>query len=369
MIYNDSLLYKIAFGSVKGMTYRLATDLIGRIGSEEVFFSASTESLKSLLGFDNKILDRSYRDEVLEAAKRELDFVEANKVDILYFDNQEQYPQRLRECDDAPPLLYALGKCNMNRTHVISVVGTRHATLYGIGFIKELIEDIGKRLPDTIIVSGLAYGIDVNAHKESLKNNVPTAAVLAHGLSTIYPSANRGVAAEMVKKGGLLLTDYPHDARIHRPNFLARNRIVAGLSDCTVVVESAEKGGAIVTAEIASNYNRDVFALPGRANDTYSRGCNRLISQNRASLIQDPEDLFNLMGWKYLEIEEEQKLFYQPTEEEQKILDFLEKRGEGQLNRISVETGLPIHKLMGVLVDMEFKHLIVNHPGGIYRKS
>lgn len=366
---DDALLYRIAFGSVKGMTYRLASDLIGRLGSEELFFTAKTEALKSLLGFDNKIFDRGYRQEVMEQAKRELDFVEANKIRILYFTDPDNYPQRLRECDDAPSLLYALGECDMNRRHVISIVGTRHATLYGVGFVKDLIETIGRRLPETVVVSGLAYGIDVNAHKESLKNDVPTAAVLAHGLSSIYPSVHRQVAADMVKSGGSLLTDYPHDARIHRANFLARNRIVAGLSDCTLVVESAEKGGAIVTAGIASSYNRDVFALPGRSNDMYSRGCNRMICQNKAALVQDPDDLFNQMGWEALEDNREQKLFYQPTEEEQRVLDFLEERGEGQLNRISVDTGLPIHRLMGLLVDMEFKHLIVNHPGGIYRKA
>lgn len=359
-------LYKVAFASLKGMTCRFGRDMLGHLGSEELFFTASTSQLKSVLGFDNKILEKGYREEVLEKAKRECEFIDHHNIKTFYF-NSPDYPARLLECDDAPAILYGIGNECFNAAHVISIVGTRHATVYGIGFVKELVEALARQLDDVAVISGLAYGIDVSAHKESLKNGVPTIGVLAHGLDSIYPAAHRNVAATIVKSNGMLLTEYGHDSPVHRGNFLARNRIVAGLADCTLVVESAEKGGAMITARIASGYNRDVFALPGRITDQYSRGCNRLISTNVASLVQTPEDLMTLMGWEMKNKgTEDVKLFYQPTPEEQKILDFLTKNGEGFINRISVETGMPIHRLMGLLVDMEFKGLIVNQPGGMY---
>lgn len=366
---DDKLLYRIAFASIKGMTYKFAVDLLGRLGEEELFFTATTSALKALLGFDNKILERGYRDSVLEEARRELEFVKANNVKVFYFDDNEEYPQRLAECDDAPPLLYGLGDCDLNAAHVVSVVGTRHATVYGIGFVKELVEELKKKRPDTLVVSGLAYGIDVTAHREALRNGMDTAAVLAHGLSTIYPSAHRNVAVEMVKNHGILLTDYRHNAPMHRANFIARNRIVAGLSDCTLVVESAEKGGAIITANIASGYGRDVFALPGRRSDTYSRGCNRLIATNRASLLQSCDELLEAMGWESEETDDEpqKELFHQLSDDELKVVGFLEKHGEGYLNRIAVDAAIPMHRLMGLLIDMEFKGIVVSLPGGLYR--
>lgn len=369
MLADDKLLYRIAFASIKGMTYKFAVDLLGRLGEEELFFTASTSALKALLGFDNKILDRTYRDSVLEEARRELEFVKANNVEVFYFCDNGKFPQRLAECDDAPAILYGLGNVDLNVQHIISVVGTRHATVYGIGFVKELIEEIKRKRPDTMVVSGLAYGIDVAAHKESLRNGLSTVAVLAHGLSTIYPSVHRNVAVEMVKNNGMLVTDYRHDAPMHRSNFIARNRIVAGMADCTIVVESAEKGGAMITAEIASGYNRDVFALPGRISDTYSRGCNRLIATNHASLLQSCDTLLDAMGWESeeTELDRQPQLFHQLSDDELKVVGFLEKNGEGFLNRIAVDAGIPMHRLMGLLIDMEFKGLIVSIPGGIYR--
>lgn len=350
------------------MTYPLAVDLLGRLGSEELFFTATTSQLKAQMGIDSKLFDRSYRDEVLEQSKRELDFVKDNNIGLYYFTDEEKYPFRLAECDDAPAMLYGLGESHLNDAHVISIVGTRHATMYGIGFVKELLAALSQTCPDIVVVSGLAYGIDVAAHRESLSHKIPTVGVLAHGLSTIYPQAHRNIAANMVRENGMLITDYRHTDKVSKWNFLARNRIVAGLADCTLVVESAEKGGAMVTARIASEYNRDVFALPGRNTDVYSRGCNRLISQNHACLIQTPDDILDFMNWEKKEVtEKESEIFYRPTPDEKKILDFLTDKGEGFVNRISVETGIPMHRLMGMLVDMEFKGLIVNYPGGIYK--
>lgn len=365
---DSQLLYRVAFGSLKGMNCRLAAELLARTGSEEIFFTTATSQLKSLLGFDNRLLEKDYRDEVLEQARRELDFIKNNNVKVIYFTDEEAFPHRLTECDDAPALLYGIGENTLNSTHVISIVGTRHATVYGVGFVKELIEHLSRVLKDVVIVSGLAYGIDVSAHQESLRNGLPTVGVLAHGLSMIYPAMHRAIAAKMATTNGLLLTDYRHDASISKGNFVARNRIVAGLADCTIVVESAEKGGAMITADIASGYSRDVFALPGRVSDQYSRGCNRLINENKALLIQSPDDILEFMGWEVNSTESsDPKLFYQPTPEEQKIIEFLERNGDAFINRISVDTGVPMHRLMALLVDMEFKGLILNQPGGLYR--
>lgn len=363
----SELTYKIAFGSLKGMNFQLASELLSRVGSEQNFFSASHDSLKSILGFDSKLLDNDYRREILEKAVEETAFVDDNKINIIYF-TDDDYPQRLKECDDAPALMYSLGNCDVNSNHVISIVGTRHATPYGIHFISELVEEISRRLPNTIIVSGLAYGVDITAHKEALNHKLSTVAVLAHGLSTIYPAPHRSVAVEMIRKNGMLLTEYSHVAKMNRGNFIARNRIVAGLSECTVVVESGIKGGAMITANIANSYNRDVFALPGRNSDLYSQGCNHLITENMATLIQNLDDLVMAMRWETKPIEKEQpKLVINLSEEEQKVVDFLKDTGEGNINRISVETGLKIHRLVSLLVDMEFKGLLLAYPGGLYR--
>ena len=296
-----------------------------------------------------------------------MDFINSHNINVFYFTDVENFPSRLCECDDAPILLFGLGTPTFNCPHVVSIVGTRHATVYGTGFVKDFITELSNSLEGLMVVSGLAYGIDVEAHRQSLECNVPTTAVVAHGLSTIYPAAHRNIAAKMVKEGGMILTDYRHDARIMPANFLARNRIVAGMADCTIVVESAIKGGAMTTAHIASAYNRDVFALPGRNTDKYSAGCNRLIAENSAMLIQQPTDIIEFMGWETTKQNQRDSLFYQPTPEEQAIIDFLTTNGDGFINRIAVATGISIHRLMGLLVDMEFKGLVVNQPGGLYR--
>lgn len=353
---------------LKGMTLKTGENILARVGSEKNFFDSSRSSLSALLGFDSKLLDESYRTDVLRAAENEMDFVKANNLTVIYFRHDENYPARLADCDDAPVLLYALGECDLNNSHVISVVGTRHATPYGIGFVKELIVELSEKIPGVLIVSGLAYGIDIAAHREALLNKLPTVAVLAHGLSTIYPAAHRKTAVEMVRNHGMLLTDYPHSARMHRGNFIARNRIVAGLSEALVVVESAEKGGAIITANIASSYDREVFALPGRISDTYSRGCNRLVNENKAALVQSCDDLIKAMGWKAVDIvENEKRLFENLSPEEEKVVLFLQSNGEAQINRMAVELDMRMHRLMGVLVDMEFKGLILSYPGALYR--
>lgn len=363
----NDILYNIAFANIKGITPRLAEEILSRIGDKSLFFSMPESNLAAVLGFKSKILERAYRDSILEKAKKELDFINTHSITVTAY-NDATYPERLRQCDDAPMILYSIGDCNLNSRHMIGVVGTRHATPYGIDFVINLVKGISEKLDDTVIVSGLAYGIDITAHRAALHNNIPTAAVLAHGLNTIYPASHRNTAAEIARSGGTLVTDYMSQDHMHKGNFLARNRIVAGLCDCLVVAESAEKGGALVTARIATAYNRDVAALPGRTSDKYSAGCNHLIASNVATLIQSDNDLIEMMNWTAKPAEGDQKsLPLELSPEEEAVIDRLRESGEDNINHMCVALGIPMHRLMPILVDMEFKNLILPYPGGKYR--
>lgn len=363
-------LYKIAFSCLKGTNLRLAKELLSRCGSEEAFFTATEQQLSAINSCRNSLFSQSYRDSVMQMASCEKDFIESNHVKTLYFTDSD-YPQRLLECDDAPVLLYGLGDFNLNSRHIISIVGTRHATPYGNDFVRNLIKSLSERLEDFVIVSGLAYGIDVAAHRAALDFGVPTVGVLAHGLNTIYPAQHRNTATAMVRLAGSgLLSDYRSQDALHKGNFVARNRIVAGLCDCTIVVESAEKGGALITAGIAEAYHRDVFALPGRISDRYSKGCNKLIKDNVAGLINSADDLVEAMQWHVKPVEGQQNtLQVEISPVEESILDYLRQRGEGSINTMCVELNIPINKIMTLLVDMEFKNLLIPYPGGKYRPA
>ncbi len=361
------ITYRIAFASLRGITRTLAGELLARIGSEEAFFSATERQLACVMGFNNRLLSQSYRDEVLEKARIETDFVKRNNVRLYYFTDAD-FPSRFIDCDDAPVILYSLGSCNLNASHIVSIVGTRHATPYGIDFTTRLVEELSATIDDLVIVSGLAYGIDIAVHRAALNCGIPTIAVLAHGLNTIYPATHRNTAADIIRQNGMLLTDYRSIDTIHKGNFIARNRIVAALSDCLVVSESAEKGGALITANIASGYNRDVFALPGRISDRYSAGCNRLIANNIAGLIQSASDLATAMRWHVKAIEGNQsEMFPSLTNEEQSVIDYLTGHDDATINQLCVALNYPIARLMALLIDMEFKGLILTFPGGRYR--
>jgi DNA processing protein len=319
------------------------------------------------MGCRSRLMDDTLRREALETGEREAAFISSSRVRPVYFTDHD-YPARLDGCDDAPAMLYAIGDTDLNDCRVVSVVGTRNATPYGLKFVDNLIRDLAQKVENVIIVSGLAYGTDVAAHRQAMAAGLPTVGVLAHGLTTIYPAVHRNVAADMVNHGGMLLTEYRSDAAVHRGNFLARNRIVAGLSDCVVVAESATKGGALVTAKIAAGYDRDVFALPGRVNDEYSAGCNRLIIDNVASMATSADDIINFMGWPMRPQEGQQSgLKLELSAEQLMVVDYLKRKGEAMLNKMSVDLDRPIAKLMALLVDMEFDGLVVNLPGGRYR--
>lgn len=366
---DSELTYRIAFSSLRSLTPALAATVLDRVGSEENFFALTESQLSAAMGFTNRLFRSSTRAEALSAARTEADFIASNSISAIYF-RDDNYPQRLLECDDAPLMLYGLGDCDLNRSRFISIVGTRHATAYGVDFTERLVSDLADMLPEKpVVVSGLAYGIDITAHRAALKAGLPTIAVLAHGLNTLYPSQHRSVAVEMVRNGGMLLTDYRSSTPVHKGNFLARNRIVAGLADVLVVAESASKGGALVTARLASGYNRDVFALPGRTSDKYSAGCNSLIAGNVAGLVTSASDLCSRMGWPTVETPpaSQPSLFPELTPEEETIMAVLAERGESSLPELSSRIDLPVPRLMATLIDMEFRSIIINIPGGRYR--
>ena len=363
------ILYRMAFAGIRGMGVELAQRLLDVVDSEKEFFAMSDSDLKSITRSSSKVWERAHRDEMLRKAERELEFVESKNIKVLYFTDAD-FPQRLLNASDAPVLLYTIGSCDLNAKHVISIVGTRRSTHYGATFCDKLVEGLSLLLDnDLVIVSGLAYGTDINAHRAALKYGIPTVGVQACGLNKIYPANHRNDAAHMVQQGGAVVSDYTSQDVIHSVNFLARNRIIAALSDCTVVVESAVKGGSLVTANIAASYSRDVFTVPGRVNDEFSKGCNRLIMNNQAAAITCAEDLLKAMRWESKLVPEKAKeleLFPQLTKEEQTVVDTLRNQGDLHINDLAGLMALPIYRLMAILVELDTKGVIATLPGCRY---
>ncbi|MBW6536740.1 MAG: DNA-processing protein DprA [Mariniphaga sp.] len=366
MAHNE-LFYKIALSMVSGIGGVLARNLVAYTGSAQQVFSESFKALVKIPGIGEVNAKRIRNNGVFEKAEKELEFIQKYKIDVRFY-TDKNYPRRLKPCPDAPIILYSKGKMNLDEQRVVSIVGTRNATEYGKTICEQLIQGFAERNYPVLVVSGLAYGIDIHAHKMALKYNVPTIGVVGHGLDKIYPSLHADTARKMLENGGLL-SDFPSGTKIDPPNFIRRNRIIAGLADATIVIESAEKGGALITAEIASSYNRDVFAFPGRVDETWSRGCNRLIRLSGASLIQDIDDLEFFMGWETTEKEKvvQSSLFLDLTPDEEKVVELLKNEGELFIDQISAELKMPGSKVSALLLNMEFKNLLVALPGKMYR--
>lgn len=369
---DEVLKYRMAFAAIRGMGIDLAQKLLDVLPDEAAFFAASGDELQRLLQSRSKISDSGYRRKLLDMAEEEIRFIRDNGINVTYFTDSD-FPARLLNAPDAPILLYSKGRCDLNRSKVVSIVGTRNASPYGTRLCETIVADLAAAFKDDlIVVSGLAYGIDIAAHRAALHEGVATVGVLAHGLNTLYPAMHRSTANEMVKSGGALLTDYTSHDRICRANFLARNRIVAALADCTIVVESAEKGGAMVTAGIASSYNRDVFALPGRTTDQYSAGCNRLINRNVASLVTSGDDIIKAMQWEPATnaggTARQRELFPELTDDEEPAYQFLKKHNGDpvHINTIYTTLQIPMSQLLGLLIDLEFKGLVTALPGNRY---
>jgi DNA processing protein len=363
---DQDLFYKIALSLIPGIGSVLARNLLARLGRVEQVFSESFKSLKKIPGI-GEINARRIKDEsVYIQAEKELKFIKKYNIQVSFF-TDKSYPRRLRSCIDAPVILYCRGNMDLNWPKVLCIVGTRNATTYGKEICGQLIKNISGRGHKIIIISGLAYGIDIHVHKMSLKYGIPTVGILGHGLDRLYPSLHSDTAKKMLKSGGLV-TEFPSRTKIDPSNFIRRNRIIAGLSDATVVVESAEKGGALVTADIASSYNRDVFTFPGRVTDTYSRGCNKLIRYNEANLIQGIEDLEYFMGWESTDNTEylQTEMFVDLIPEEIKIIELLKKSDRLFIDQISSELGMPGSKVSALLLELECKNIISALPGKLY---
>src|SRR5690554_2364941 len=342
-----------------------ARTLMQAMGSEEAIFKGDIRRLESIPRVSRRLIQEIRHPEVLRSAEKELAFIEKNRLRLLFF-TDEGYPNRLKECIDAPVLLYAKGNTDFNREKTISIVGTRDSTRYGQGFCDAFVKEIAGAFPDVQIVSGLAYGIDICAHRAALKNGLSTVAVLAHGLDRIYPRLHRQTAVEMLENGALL-TEFPSQTNPDKHNFVRRNRIVAGMSDAVIVVESAKKGGSLITADIANSYFREVFALPGRVGDRMSDGCNRLISDNKALLLQSTEKFITQMGWVESEKQKEpvqRELLLDLSEEELKVMEALTRTGAMQVNALAIELNAPVSDLFMTLLELEMKSLVQALPGG-----
>ena len=364
---DDNFLYKIALSVIPGIGGILARNVVAYVGSVEGVFAESVKTLQKIPGIGEINAHRIKDKEVLIKAGKELKFIEKNKIDISFYTDKD-FPRRLKTCVDAPVLIYSKGKMNLNEQRIVSIVGTRNATNYGKQVCEDLIEKFYERNYKVVVVSGLAYGIDIQAHKSALKFNIPTVGVVGHGLDKLYPSLHVETARKMLDNGGIL-TDFPSGTKIDPSNFIRRNRIIAGLADATIVVESAVKGGALITAEIASSYNRDVFAFPGRAGDVYSKGCNQLIRNSGANLIEGIDDLEFFMGWEQTKKSKtvQTDLFVELNADEEKIVTLLRENIELFIDQISSELILPVSKVSALLLNLEFKNVVVAMPGKMYK--
>lgn len=363
----DDLLYKIAISLIPGIGPVTARTLIAYTGSPDAVFREKEKNLLKIPGVGEINAQRVAGADVLNQASREVEFILRNQIKTFYY-LDDNFPFRLKGCTDAPVIFYYKGTADLNESRIISVVGTRNATNYGKEVCDEMIRKFSEQNYSVIVISGLAYGIDIQAHKSCLKYNMATIGVLAHGLDVIYPSLHKPVAEKMTENGGLL-SDFPSNTKIDRQNFLRRNRIIAGLADATIIVESAEKGGALVTADIANSYNRDVFAFPGRATDAFSRGCNKLIKLNEAVLVEGQPDIEKAMNWdvKTRQTKAVQaSLFVELSPEEQILADLL-KAGDRFIDELTFETSLSMSKVSALLLGLEFKGLVTSLPGKMYR--
>ncbi|MBK6951554.1 MAG: DNA-protecting protein DprA [Crocinitomicaceae bacterium] len=360
----EKRIYQIALSLLSGVGPVKAKALVAHVGSVEGVFKEREKALGLIPGIGSSIVKSLNRKECLERAEQEILFTEKYGIDI-YFYQDEKYPSKLKYCEDGPLVLFTKGNVNFNKKNV-AIVGTRKATPYGKAITKQLISDLTDL--DVQIVSGLAYGIDIEAHKAAMSNNLSTLAVLGHGLDLIYPAAHKSIAKSMLENGGLV-TEFLSNCGGDTSNFVKRNRIVAGLCDATVVIESAVSGGSLITANLANDYNRDVFAFPGNVDQEYSKGCNLLIQQDKAHLITSASDLIKTMGWEQSEKISpviQTQLFAELNDEEDKIVGVLRDQGEVDIDNLSYASEMTSSMLSMHLFNLEMKGLVRVAPGKKY---
>ncbi|MDQ3072579.1 MAG: DNA-processing protein DprA [Bacteroidota bacterium] len=342
----------------------MAKQLIAYCGSPEAIFRQKKGHLQKIPGIGSKLADSIVSFKDFDRVDKEFEFVKKHKIQVHYF-LDPGYPHRLKEIADAPVLLFYRGNADLNASKMLAVVGTRKNTDYGKAHTERLIEALAPL--GVTIISGLAYGIDYYAHKAALENGLPTIGVVGHGLDIIYPATHRSMAAKMVEQGGLL-TEYPSGVQPDRQHFPARNRIVAGLVDGVVLVETGIKGGALITADVANSYDREVFAFPGRTNDEYSAGCNHFIKVNKAFLVEGAEDVVYYMGWEQDKVKTKiSKSFANLSPEEMKVVGLLKETNKLDIDQLCEMTGDTISQISVLLLDMEFKGIIQALPGKGYR--
>ena len=368
----EEIFYTMALTRLTNFNYQQALELYRMVGSAQLLYECRSH-IGDVIGESSPRLVEALKnwDDAMKRAETELMYMEEHSIRALTL-TDDDYPQRLTECQDAPIILYYKGNADLNQAKIVSIVGTRQCTQYGQDLIHRFIADLRQACPQVLIVSGLAYGVDIHAHREALANGYDTVGVLAHGLDQIYPYRHRETADEMLRHGGLL-TEFMTQTNADKPNFVRRNRIVAGMADATVLVESAAKGGGLITCEIAQSYNRGVFAFPGNVNAEYSKGCNNLIRDNGAALISNAGDFLRAMNWQDEMLRQqalidgiERNLFPDLSPDEQKVVSLLQETNDLQLSVLSVKTGIPIGQLTALLFQMEMKGIVRPLAGGMY---
>ncbi len=361
---DQELFYLLALQKVEGVGDIIAKKLLQHCGNAEAIFKSKSSQLSGIDGIGTVLLKNIKDKTIFESADKELKFIKSNNINTVFF-KDDNYPEKLKHCIDGPVLLFTSGKIDFANRKIISIVGTRQITSYGTEFCKKLITDLAPLNP--IIVSGFAYGVDIVAHQAAMENDLQTIGVVAHGLNQIYPKVHTKYVAKMEQNGGFI-TEFWSASNPDKENFVKRNRIVAGISEATIVIESADKGGSLITANMANDYNRDVFAVPGRTTDKFSQGCNNLIKTQKANVLTSAADLLYILNW---DIQKETKpvqkqLFVTLDNEEQKIYDYLQKNGKELLDTIALKCEFPIYKISGMLLNMELKGVIRPLPGKLF---
>ncbi|MDR3680424.1 MAG: DNA-processing protein DprA [Flavipsychrobacter sp.] len=361
----EELFYRLVLTFVPGIGVKYGKSLLQHYGSAIATFKAPLKDIKNIDGI-GELRAKGFKDpDIYKLAEKELEYINKHNINVLLY-GAPGYPTRLTNCSDAPLLLYYNGNTVLDAKKVIAIVGTRKYTEYGLKLTEELVE--GLQMPDILIVSGLALGIDAIAHKKAVKLSIPTVGVLGHGLDRIYPSTNKTLSNEMLQNGGLL-TEFPAGTTPERTNFPMRNRVVAGMSDVTVVVESDIAGGALITAMMANGYNREVAAYPGRTTDAKSSGCNELIKKQHAQMISSPTDLLELMNWSDGARKKpmQRQLFIDLEPSQQKVFDLLQGKESVHADEIYHTTGLANSELAVALLELEMQGIIKTLPGKQYR--
>ena len=365
------LLYLLALQKVEGVGDIVAKKLLTHCGNAETIFKTKSSQLSSIDGIGTVLLSKLKNKTIFEKAEAELKFIINNEINVAFFQD-DNYPDRLKHCIDGPLLLFTSGNIDFKTRKIISIVGTRQITSHGTEFCKKLIFDLAPLNP--IIVSGFAYGVDIVAHQAAIEHGLQTIGVVAHGLDQIYPGVHKKYVSKMEINGGFM-TEFWSKTNPEKENFVKRNRIVAGMSEATIVIESAEKGGSLITANLANDYNRDVFAVPGRTSDKFSQGCNNLIKTQKANLLTSAADIVYILNWDLEGIASnsrndkkpvQKQLFVTLENDEQKIYDYLLKSGKEILDVIALECDFPIYKISGILLNMELKGVIRPLPGKLF---